>query len=332
MTTVSVLETGTIRIRPSHRCQDADRPVALRRLRVLTDRRWTDPLPINTYLIEHPDGPILFDTGESPHATEHGWLPRWQPFFQLAVDISVAPHESIGSRLAERGIAPEDLQAIVVSHLHHDHGDGLGEIGQHARVIVSRQHWDAFRHPVQATIEGAVPQHWPHGFSPELVDLTGPPLGPWPATYPLTADGRVVGVPTPGHVPGHMSVVVFADSATYFLGGDVTYDQALLDAERTDGVNNDPHRATESLRQIKRFAQETPLVLLPAHDPDAARRLAQQEVYRPTFRGGMSRAGRIRPGRGHRPPLPPDRRGGGQSRACAAPAHVRATDPAPPRG
>ena len=50
--TVSILETGTIRIRPSHRTQTADRPVPLRRLRVLTDRRWTQPLPINTYLIE----------------------------------------------------------------------------------------------------------------------------------------------------------------------------------------------------------------------------------------------------------------------------------------
>ena len=62
--TVSILQTGTIRIRPSHRTQTADRPVLLRRLRVLTERRWTPPLPINTYLIEHPEGFILVDSGE----------------------------------------------------------------------------------------------------------------------------------------------------------------------------------------------------------------------------------------------------------------------------
>ena len=67
--TLSILETGTIRIRPSHRTQSADRPVLLRRMKVVFgDSHWTEPLPINTYLIDHPDGPILFDTGESPHA------------------------------------------------------------------------------------------------------------------------------------------------------------------------------------------------------------------------------------------------------------------------
>ncbi|GAB4097133.1 N-acyl homoserine lactonase QqlR [Brachybacterium horti] len=280
---LSVLETGTIRIRPSHRTQSATRPVLLRRLKVIAgDRGWTEPLPINTYLIDHPDGPILFDTGESPHSTEKGWLPWWQPFFHRAVDIHVAPEEGIGARLAERGLRPEDLQAVVVSHLHHDHGDGLGDLASARRILVSEEHWDFYRKPFRATVEGAVPQHWPAGFTPERLRLTGPALGPWDRTYPITADGRVLGVPTPGHVPGHMSVVVLADDATYLLGGDVTYDQALLDQEHTDGVNNDPALAIDQLRRIKEFARSRPVVLLPAHDPDAARRLAEREPFTPS--------------------------------------------------
>jgi N-acyl homoserine lactone hydrolase len=279
---ISILQTGTIRIRPSHRTQSADRPVWLRRLRVIFgDRRWTEPLPINTYLIEHPDGPILFDTGESPHATDRGWLPWYQPFFHRAVDIRVAPEEGIGARLAARGLAPRDLQAIVVSHLHHDHGDGLGDVAG-ARILVAEEHWDFYRKPFRATMEGAVPQHWPAGFRPELLRLTGPAIGPWERSYPITRDGRIVGVPTPGHVPGHMCLLVFGDDAVYLLGGDVTYDQALLDAELTDGVNNEPHLAVEQLRNVKRFAAERPVVLLPAHDPDSARRLDAGEAYVPS--------------------------------------------------
>lgn len=50
---VSILQTGTIRIRPSHRHQSANKPVLLRRAKaIFGDRRWTQPLPINTYLIE----------------------------------------------------------------------------------------------------------------------------------------------------------------------------------------------------------------------------------------------------------------------------------------
>lgn len=279
---VSILQTGSIRIRPSQLTQSAAKPVILRRLKMLFgDRAWTEPLPINAYLVDHPDGPILIDTGESPHAIEKGWLPRWHPFFRRCIDISIRSDEGIGALLAQRGIRPADLQAVVMSHLHHDHSDGLSEVAG-ARVLVSKEHWAAYRRPFRATLEGAVPKHWPPGFDPELLEWTGPCLGPWDKTAPLTRDGRVVAVPTPGHVPGHVCVIVFADDATYLLGGDVTYDQALLDAELTDGVNTAPRLAVEQLRKIKTYAAERPLVVLPAHDPRSAERLAMNEAYRPS--------------------------------------------------
>ena len=281
--TVSILQTGTIRIRPSHRSQTAHRPIALRRLRVLTDRRWTEPLPINTYLIEHPEGLILFDSGESPRACHPGYFPKWQPFFWLAVDIHVGPDEGIGARLAQRGLAPTDLKAVVLSHLHHDHGDGLPDLDG-APIYVSQQHWDAFRRYIPATLEGAVPQHWPTNFSPRILQPNGQRIGPFPRSYPLTSDRKVVAVDTPGHVPGHLSVIVFGDDVAYFMAGDATYDSGLTDAELTDGVNNNPKQAIESVRRIKEFARQYPTVLLPAHDPDAARRLAANETLRPSPR------------------------------------------------
>ncbi|MFH8252025.1 N-acyl homoserine lactonase family protein [Microbacterium sp. B2969] len=279
---VSILQTGTVRIRPSQRMQSASKPVVLRRMKMLFgDREWTEPLPINAYLIEHPDGPILVDTGESPHATERGWMPRWHPFFRRCVDVHVAPDEGIGTLLARRGIRPADLRAVVLTHLHHDHADGLGDVVG-PPVLLSREHWQAFRRPFRATLEGALPKHWPAGFEPSILTKTGPPLGPWQTTFPITADGRVVAVPTPGHVPGHLCVVVFAEAATYLIGGDVTYAQDLLDRELTDGVNTRPRLATLQLRTIKTFAAQQPIVLLPAHDPAGAARLAAGEVYRPS--------------------------------------------------
>lgn len=281
--TVSILETGKIRVRPSQLTQSADRPVLLRRAKaIFGDRHWTEPLPINTYLISHPDGQILFDTGESPHANEKGWLPWWHPFLQRSLDIHIAPDEGIGSRLQEQGLHACDLQAVVVSHLHHDHADGLGDVADAKRILVAEEHWDFCRQRFRATMEGALPRHWPTGFQPELLRLTGPALGPWEKTYPITADGKVIGVPTPGHVPGHLAVVVFGDEATYFLGGDVTYDQNLLDQERSDGVNTNPHLAIAQLRKIKEFARQQPIVLLPAHDPHASQRLSENAAFVPS--------------------------------------------------
>lgn len=277
---ITILQTGTIRIRPSHRNQSAGLPVLLRRANVLLDRSWTDPLPINTYLIDHPDGPVLVDTGESPHATDPGWLPP-NPFFHLAVDIDVPLSQGIGALLAQRGLAPGDLQAVAATHLHHDHGDGLADLAG-ARILVTAEHWEFYRKPIRATIEGAVPQHWPKGFAPELLQATGPAFGPFPATYPITADGTIFGIPTPGHVPGHMCVVWLDQDRVWLFGGDVTYDQALLDQELTDGVNSRPRQAVEQLRRIKQLAAEREVIVLPAHDPDAARRLEAAEAYHPS--------------------------------------------------
>jgi glyoxylase-like metal-dependent hydrolase (beta-lactamase superfamily II) len=107
------------------------------------------------------------------------------------------------------------------------------------------------------------------------------PIGPWKRSYPITSDGRIVAVDTPGHVPGHVSLIVYGDDATYFLTGDATYGLDLLDQEFTDGINDNPKVALESVRKIKEFAAETDVVVLPAHDPAVEAYLAGNLVYKP---------------------------------------------------
>src|SRR5690606_34380883 len=113
----------------------------------------------------------------------------------------------------------------------------------------------------------------------ELVETDGPPIGPFSGSYPITRDGRIALVATPGHVAGHCSVVVRDDDVSYFLAGDATYSQENLRAGRTDGVTNDPATARETLRNIATYAAQQPTILLPAHDPDAVRRLDEREVF-----------------------------------------------------
>ncbi|KAH7007311.1 beta-lactamase-like protein [Ilyonectria destructans] len=262
-TSIKILETGTIRIRPSHRHQSVDKAVLLRRL-------------------SHPEGYVLFDAGESPHTMEQGYFPTWMPFFHLVVDIHVREHEGIGARLQQHNLQASDLKAAALSHLHHDHGDGLPAVVG-APVYVSLEHWDAYKNPFHATMEGAVSGQWPKDFKPEILQATGGPIGPWNHSYPcpVTQDGKIVAVDTPGHVPGHISLIVCGTDATYLLLGDATYDQNLLHLELTDGVNSDPHLAVESLKKIKEFAKQEPVVLLLAHDPQAAYRLANRITYTP---------------------------------------------------
>jgi N-acyl homoserine lactone hydrolase len=108
------------------------------------------------------------------------------------------------------------------------------------------------------------------------VQLTGPAIAPFDRTLPLTADGTVFAVPTPGHMPGHLSVVVRAPEVTYFLAGDATYDEQLLTDRVVDGLSANPTVALDTLDRIGAFARSEPTILLPAHDPLAEHRLTER--------------------------------------------------------
>src|SRR5690606_37675302 len=145
--------------------------------------------------------------------------PGWNPFFKQ-VSIKVAPHEEIGPRLLAMGIDPADV-IVVLTHFHHDHTGGLDHF-PHSRIIGPGAN-HAISTGLRGMLTGCLPQRWPIWLKPELVEMDAPALGPFPASHPVTRDGRIVLVPTPGHVDGHVSVIVRGEDVTWFLAGDATY-------------------------------------------------------------------------------------------------------------
>ena len=121
---------------------------------------------------------------------------------------------------------------------------------------------------------GAIPGKWPVWFDPEPLEFLGPAVGPFARSAPLTQDGSIFAVETPGHMTGHVCVVARGEDVTYVLAGDLTYRQYLILDDVVDGMTENPAVSLASRRAMKQFARDEPTVLLPAHDPEAAQRLA----------------------------------------------------------
>lgn len=261
--TIHAIPTGSVRVKPSHRNP------GLGVGQILLDPRWTDWMPVYCWLIEHPEGLIVVDTGENERVLTDdyfacdpvsGWINRRILQFSLTQSLEIGP------QLRQLGFSADQVRWVVLTHLHLDHVDGLHYFPK-ADILIARSEWER---PF-----GAMMCLLPPWLRPHRIIHTGheePSLG---AVYPLTAAGDVLLVPTPGHSHGHQSVLIKTPTADLLLAGDTTFDQAQLLSGQVPGISVDRSAARQTIQRIRDYARRRPLVYLPSHDPDSGRRLAQ---------------------------------------------------------
>jgi N-acyl homoserine lactone hydrolase len=266
---IQPLRLGTVEVR---RRQVAGEGRGLRRrLNTLKDTEWTDPLPINAWLIRHPEGIVVVDTGESAEAAKPGYYPSWHPYYRRGLRMHVEPDDEIGHRLQALGVATEDVRWVVLTHLHTDHAGGIGRF-RHAEVVLSRREYSTARGLV-GKIRGYLPQRLPEWLSPRMVSFDDEPVGPFRSSLALTESGDILLVPTPGHTLGHMSVIVRdGPDRVLFLAGDASYTQELMLQGVVDGVAMNVEEAAATLGRIRRYVRDVPTVYLPSHDPGSVQR------------------------------------------------------------
>jgi glyoxylase-like metal-dependent hydrolase (beta-lactamase superfamily II) len=270
---IHVIQTGAVAIKQVQRQGRASgNPV----LNILLDQTWTEPLPIYAFLIEHPEGLIVVDTGETARVAEPGYFPWWHPYYRYGLQEWVQPTEEIGPQMRALGFDPADVRWVLLTHLHTDHAGGLAHF-PHAKHLVSRREYASAK-GVMGLVRGYPSNRWPHWFRPTLIDMQPEPIGPFSNSYRVTQSGDVYFIPTPGHTAGHLSVLVTTPTVAYLLAGDSSYTQDLMLAEQIDGVAGDRNTARQTLAQIHAFCRATPTVYLPSHDPDTPDRLANQQV------------------------------------------------------
>ncbi|MGH2714383.1 MAG: N-acyl homoserine lactonase family protein [Thermoleophilaceae bacterium] len=278
---IHAIQTGTVALTTSWR-EGVGRG-RRRLLNTLLDREWTEPLPIYAFAIEHPEGVIVVDTGETSRVADPGYFPRWQPFFRFAVRERVEPEEEIGPQLERLGIRTTDIRRVVLTHLHTDHAGGLHHFEDN-EILVSRAERE-FAVGLRGRLRGYPNRRWPAWFDPTLVGLPPVQRGPFPASMPLTEAGDVTLVPVPGHSPGQLAVIVEDGDHSVFLAADSSYTEDAMLRGAVDGVGLDEDAERVTHERIRTYAAATPTVYLPAHDPETAARLAERRTV------GQARAG-----------------------------------------
>jgi glyoxylase-like metal-dependent hydrolase (beta-lactamase superfamily II) len=273
---VSVISTGSVAIRPEHVGPTRKNTYVW----LFTSRRWTAPRPINVYVVEHRDGLVLFDTGQDrASVTDPDYFPGGPNGFVYSrlAKFDIGPDQTLTAGLRGLGHKVDDVHTAVVSHLHQDHIGGLPVLGR-SEIVVSGAEWTSLHKPLPEA-RGLMPAHidlpglrWKQ-VEPER--LTQPALLPFEHGHDLFGDGSLVLLPTPGHTPGSLSMLVRRPGRRPLLMvGDLTYDDRLLAHGHLPGVG-DKRRMRTATAKVNALRAALPgLVVLPAHDPGATDRLA----------------------------------------------------------
>lgn len=255
---IHALSTGTVRLKHAFLYAKSG---PRRRLDLFLPGPWSDPLPIHCWAIEHAGRLTLVDTGETAAAKDI-------PFARF----EVAPEQELPGALAAAGLTPGGVDEVVLTHMHGDHMDGgihlngpvfvHGEELAFSRTRGARLAQRLLRQPVPGDVE----------FRPLALD--GGPFGAFARSRQLSDDGRIIAVATPGHTPGHISVVCIDDDGRHvLLAGDATDTLEQLRARRPDAVGPKPSVSVATMDAVLAHGREHPTVYLPTHDTESVARL-----------------------------------------------------------
>ena len=248
-------------------------PKPLWEKRAAPDERNRITLALRCLLVEHPDGPILMDTGVGDKDDA-----KFRDIYGIE-NQGRAGGTQLDDALAEVGLAPGDIKLVVNTHLHFDHAGGntrlagasgplldTGEFGAepafpNATYVVQRGELEFARRTNERTRASYIPRN----FEPVSV------ANRWKL---FNGDGDVVpGISvrlTPGHVPHHQSVIIRDGGETAIFLADVIPTAAHLPLPWIMGYDLEPLRTLESKRALLRDAVAGDWLLIFGHDPAIA--------------------------------------------------------------
>ena len=215
---------------------------------------WT--VPVTSFLVSHPSGKLLFDTGVHCQA-------RLDPLARLGAErmkrlaVKSQAGDDVVPQLATLGLTPDDIRFVANSHLHFDHCGG-NEFFPRATFLVQRPELESARRP------GFVP-----GYNPSPIDFDHPlDYRMIEGEHDVFGDGSVILFPTYGHTPGHQSLRVRAGKQGQIVcASDACYTRENMDRDVLPKILWDASVMSESLAALRKLRDQVGATMFYGHDP-----------------------------------------------------------------
>ncbi|MES2178991.1 MAG: N-acyl homoserine lactonase family protein [Gemmatimonadota bacterium] len=205
-------------------------------------------LTFSCYVIKHGDDYMVWDTGNPAGTT------------------ATAPKTSIVDLLAQSKITPAQVKFVGISHYHGDHVGQVSTLPQ-STLLIGKGDWDLLNDPKSAGVANPAPfASWISG---------GGKVEPLAGDKDVFGDGTVIMLNTPGHTPGHHSLLVkLKDSGNVLITGDLAHFHENYDAGGVPTFNTDRAATLASLDRFKKIAANMKATVVIQHDARDASKLA----------------------------------------------------------
>lgn len=259
MIKVHVFHTGSVKVDQAIPLHEKNPLAVTGFLRGKTKKRI---LPVSCYLIEHPKGKILIDTGwDTKFAKE-----RPKEWFGLVDKISgpiIQEDEGIDTKLAKLGYEDKDMDAIYLSHMDFDHTSGLRLVRNASVVFASKEELADAKKSKFRYIDT-----WTGICNIKEFEYMNTGIGPVKKSFDVFGDGTVVLISIPGHSHGLFAVRISNHEKYLILANDGAYLQDSFDKKSIPGFTVDKELAKKSLQWLCECRKdENCLGVIANHDP-----------------------------------------------------------------